>query len=136
MNFVDLWGLCGSDLNLAGVPTQYRAALIEQYNKTHSKGTGNQKEIIYTADNPINQNDFDKRYGFSSPDEKSQSCKTNSLINLYAKDGGVKQSQLDVAVEKWKNSGAIYDDGSPHDLNVMSNILAKEMGENDYLIQK
>ena len=87
--------------------------------------------VKYDIDHPINQEDFDNRYGFSSPDG-TQSCKTNSLINIYAADGGVTQEQLDSAVDQWKKDGSIYDDGSPHDLNEMSKTLANAIGRDDY----
>ena len=82
-------------------------------------------------DNPINQEDFDARYGFSSS-KGTQSCKTNSLINIYAANGGVTQSALDSAVEQWRTDGVIDGDGSPKDLNAMSKTLAGELGQADY----
>ena len=37
VNFIDFWGLCTDEPNLAGVPPQYRSYLIEQYKKKKEK---------------------------------------------------------------------------------------------------
>ena len=112
VSWLDNWGLCPTDAESG--EDQTRNADIE-----------------YTLDNPINQEDFDTRYGFTSS-KGTVSCKTNSLINLYAADGGVTQSQLDSVVDKWRTDGVIDNDGSPLDLNAMSKTLAEEMGRADY----
>jgi len=88
-------------------------------------------KIYYKRENPINQEYFDSHYNFSSSDS-SVSCKTNSLINIYAAKFGMTQSQLDKAVEVWKKNGYIDDDGSPIELNKMSKTLATELGLSEY----
>lgn len=90
-------------------------------------------DVFYGISHPINQNDFDKRYGFKS-DKKtySVSCQTNSMINVYGGTNGVPQRTLDRAVDKWKENNYIYSDGSPRELNEMSAILAEEQGLTKY----
>ena len=88
-------------------------------------------KIRYTRENPINQEYFDSHYDFSSSG-RSVSCKTNSLINIYAAKFGITQSQLDKSVETWKKNGYIDDDGSPIELNKMSKTLATELGLSEY----
>ena len=112
VSWLDPWGLCPQDAQSGEDPDR-------------------ETDIEYTLDNPINQEDFDARYGFSSP-KGTQSCKTNSLINIYAADGGVTQSVLDSTVEQWRTEGVIANDGSPKDLNAMSKTLAEELGRTDY----
>ncbi|MEE1211541.1 MAG: RHS repeat-associated core domain-containing protein [Treponema sp.] len=84
---------------------------------------------LITTHVPLNQLDFDVEFGFGDgKPENSKSCKTVSLINAYADVYGVDRDSLRKTVEEWKNNNWIDKDGSPLDINKMSNSLAKSMG--------
>ncbi|MBR5646093.1 MAG: hypothetical protein K6E97_11425 [Treponema sp.] len=87
-----------------------------------------EEETVYNSTNLINQNDFDKRYGYNLDNSGTVTCKTCTLINYYANKIDIKLSQLDQVVKEWKENGYIAKDGSPNDLNKMSNSLAKNLG--------
>ena len=84
---------------------------------------------LITTHVPLNQLDFDVEFGFGDGKPKnSKSCKTVSLINAYADIYGVDRDSLRKTVEEWKNNDWIDKDGSPIDINKMSNSLAKNLG--------
>lgn len=82
-----------------------------------------------SASVPLNQLDFDKEYGFSDGSlAKTKSCKTTSMVNSYISTYGLSKTTLDKAVETWKENKWVDTDGSPLELNRMSNSLSKLMG--------
>ena len=82
-----------------------------------------------TVSVPLNQQDFDIMFGFSDGEiSHSKSCKTVSMINSYASTYGVRKETILQVVPQWINKEWIDKDGSPKDINKMSNSLAKSMG--------
>ena len=82
-----------------------------------------------SVNNTLNQQDFDREYGFSDGElAHTKSCKTAALINAYVVEYGLNKETLDKAVETWKDKKYIDSDGSPLDINKMSNSLSKLMG--------
>ena len=89
---------------------------------------------MITELHPLNQLDFDSRYGFPVDGTSTQSCQTTSLINIYAAKtpGGVPIRILDTVVKQWVEDKLLTGDGSPYELNEMSKKLAKALGRDDY----
>jgi len=89
---------------------------------------------VITELHPLNQLDFDSRYGFPVEGGSTQTCQTTSLINIYAAKtpGGVPIRILDTVVEQWVEDELIAGDGSPLELNKMSKELAKALGRQHY----
>lgn len=86
-----------------------------------------------SASVPLDQQGFDKEYGFSNGSLKdTKSCKTAALINTYAAEDGLSKETLDKVVETWKANNWIDTDGSPLDINRMSESLAKAMGRDTH----
>lgn len=82
-----------------------------------------------TTSVPLNQQNFDIMFGFSDGEiSHSKSCKTVSMINSYASTYGVRKETILQVVPQWINKGWIDKDGSPLDINKISNSLAKAMG--------
>ena len=97
------------------------------------------RSIEYTFQQGYSQLDFDKRYGFV-PDpkdgRKTVSCKTLSLVNSTISKEALGEEKfyeiLDNAVKTWKDNGWICSDGSPENIEAMSNSLSKEVEEKTF----
>ena len=97
------------------------------------------RSIEYTFQQGYSQLDFDKRYGFV-PDpkdgRKTVSCKTLSLVNSTISKEALGEEKfyeiLDNAVKTWKDNGWIYSDGSPENIEAMSNSLSKELKDKTF----
>ena len=94
--------------------------------------------IEYTFQQGYSQLDFDKRYGFvpNPKDGKTVSCKTLSLVNSTISKEVLGEQKfyevLDNAVKTWKDNGWICSDGSPKNIEAMSNSLSKEVEEKTF----
>ena len=94
--------------------------------------------IEYTFQQGYSQLDFDKRYGFvpDPKDGKTVSCKTLSLVNSAISKEVLGEEKfyevLDNAVKTWKDNGWICSDGSPRNIEAMSNSLSKELKDKTF----
>jgi len=96
------------------------------------------RSIEYTFQQGYSQLDFDKRYGFvpDPKDGKTVSCKTLSLVNSTISKEVLGEEKfyevLDNAVKTWKDNGWICSDGSPKNIEAMSNSLSKEVKDKTF----
>ena len=101
VNFIDLWGLCEEEPNLAGVPPQYRNYLIEQYKKNK------EKESHYQW--PLDNNEVTSEYGLRNDVDPNQhdglDLRAKKGTPVYAMaDGEVSLADLEYAGSNSKSS--------------------------------
>ena len=91
------------------------------------------KNTTFTADNPLNQLDFDKALGLQTNSKTTKSCQSTAMINAYAKTDGITGEQiLDAVLNKDGSFKNLNSDGSPILLRTLSKSLAKAMGRENY----
>ena len=112
VNFVDLWGLCGSDLNLAGVPPQYRDSIITQYNNTHLIGSGNQlafNMILLVGSNYV--------WGGNSPEDGGMDCSGSIIYGINQMGNNIADQ---TASQLYNLTSSVDGDIQPGDLRFLS----------------
>ncbi len=113
INLIDLWGLfTESDLNLAGVPSQYRDLLIAQYNNSHLLGSGEQ--LASNMEALVGSNYV---WGGNSPEDGGMDCSGSLIYGINQMGNNVSDQ---TAAQLYNLTSSVSGEIQPGDLRFLS----------------